>query len=160
MERPTASSRSRCSARRDHVGVEGTSKLGLTPSLCSTSALFCPRPSQPGRSVSTFVVLTIKDLPPERMGGGDHCEHNLSEPGMDQKYTLKQGQYLAFIYYFTKINGRAPAEADMQRYFDVSPPSVHSMILTLERQRFIERVPGVGRSIRLLLSRAELPDLE
>ncbi|WP_222596634.1 hypothetical protein [Dulcicalothrix desertica] len=36
---------------------------------------------------------------------------------MEQKYTKKQGQYLAFIYYYTKINGCPPAEANMQRYF-------------------------------------------
>jgi hypothetical protein len=29
------------------------------------------------------------------------------------EYTHKQGQYLAFIYYYTKINGRPPAETDM-----------------------------------------------
>jgi hypothetical protein len=34
------------------------------------------------------------------------------------------------------------------------------MILTLEKQGFIERVPGQARSIRLLLSRVDLPDLE
>jgi hypothetical protein len=34
------------------------------------------------------------------------------------------------------------------------------MILTLEKNRLIERVPGKARSIRLLLSREELPDLE
>jgi DNA/RNA endonuclease YhcR with UshA esterase domain len=27
-------------------------------------------------------------------------------------FTPRQGQYLAFIYYYTKIHGRAPAEAD------------------------------------------------
>ncbi|HYR90967.1 MAG TPA: hypothetical protein VE422_43310 [Terriglobia bacterium] len=32
---------------------------------------------------------------------------------MEKSFTDKQGQYLAFIYYYTKINGRAPAEADM-----------------------------------------------
>ena len=53
---------------------------------------------------------------------------------MKKKYTSKQGQYLAFIYYYTKINGQAPAEADMQRYFKVSPPSVHQMVLTLEKK--------------------------
>jgi len=36
-----------------------------------------------------------------------------------------QGQYLAFIHAYTKIHGVAPAEADMQRYFRVTPPSVH-----------------------------------
>ena len=46
-------------------------------------------------------------------------------------FTPKQGQYLAFIYYYTKIIGQAPAEADFQRYFRVSPPSVHNMIVTL-----------------------------
>jgi len=74
-------------------------------------------------------------------------------------YTNKQGQYLAFIYYYTKLNRRAPAEADLQRYFQVSSPSVHQMIVTLERQGFISRVPGQGRSISLRLTREQLPDL-
>jgi len=76
------------------------------------------------------------------------------------RYTNKQGQYLAFIFYYTKIHGRAPAEADMQGYFRVSPPSVHQMILTLESRGLITRVPGEGRSIRLMIPRHELPDLE
>ena len=75
-------------------------------------------------------------------------------------YTRRQGQFLAFIYYYTKVNGRPPAEADMQRYFQVSPPTVHQMVVTLERRGFIARVPGQGRSIRLLLPREKLPDLE
>ncbi len=74
-------------------------------------------------------------------------------------YTAKQGQYLAFIYYYTKIHGCSPSEADMQRYFRVSPPAVHQMVLTLEVQGFIERTPGLGRSVRLLLPREKLPDL-
>ena len=78
---------------------------------------------------------------------------------MTKPYTEKQGQYLAFIFYYTKIHGCAPAEADMQRYFEVSPPSVHQMVLTLDARGFIERVPGQGRSIRLLIPREELPDL-
>ncbi len=76
------------------------------------------------------------------------------------RYTDKQGQYLAFIFYYLKIHGRAPAEADMQRYFRVSPPAVHQMILTLESRGLIERVSGQRRSIRLLMPRSELPDLE
>ena len=79
---------------------------------------------------------------------------------MAPEFTTKQGQYLAFIYYFTKIHGHPPAESDMQRYFNVSPPSVHQMILNLEKRRFIERTPRQGRSIRLTLSRDQLPDLE
>ena len=79
---------------------------------------------------------------------------------MESPYTKKQGQYLAFIYYYTRVNGRAPAEVDFQRYFRVSAPSVHQMIVTLERKRLISRDPGRGRSIKLLLSRGELPDLD
>ena len=78
---------------------------------------------------------------------------------MTKSYTVKQGQYLAFIYYYSKIHGRPPAEAEMQQYFRVSPPSVHQMILTLETHGLIERAPGQAWSIRPLLSREELPDL-
>jgi len=76
------------------------------------------------------------------------------------KYTAKQGQYLAFIYYYTKIHGCAPSEADIQQYFGVTPPTVHQMILTLERHGFITRVPGLARSIRLAVAAADLPVLE
>jgi repressor LexA len=79
---------------------------------------------------------------------------------MKKRFTEKQGQYLAFIYYYTKVNGRPPAEADMQRYFRVTPPSVHQIVLTLEVRGLIERTPGQGRSIKLLLLRDELPDLK
>ena len=78
---------------------------------------------------------------------------------MKKAYTNKQGQYLAFIYYYSKIHGTPPSEADRQRYFRVSPPSVHQMILTLETNGLIERTPGQARSIHLLIPREELPDL-
>jgi DNA-binding MarR family transcriptional regulator len=76
------------------------------------------------------------------------------------RYTDKQGQYLAFIYYYTKIHGRSPSEAEMQGYFAVTPPTVHQMVLSLEKNGLIERTLGQARSIRLLLPRHELPDLE
>ncbi|HET6630573.1 MAG TPA: MarR family transcriptional regulator [Woeseiaceae bacterium] len=79
---------------------------------------------------------------------------------MVPRYTDVQGQYLAFIYYYTKLHGRAPSEAEMQRYFSVSPPAVHQMILNLEKQGFVQRTPGQARSIRLLLHRDDLPDLD
>jgi hypothetical protein len=61
---------------------------------------------------------------------------------------------------YTKIHGRAPAEADLQRFFRVTPPVVHQMIKTLAARGFIDREPGTARSIRLRLTRAQLPDLE
>lgn len=77
-----------------------------------------------------------------------------------KQYTQKQGQYLAFIYYYTKINRRPPAEADMQHYFRSTPPTVHQMILRLEEQGLIKRVPGQARSIQVLLPPDQLPALE
>jgi hypothetical protein len=77
---------------------------------------------------------------------------------MKKAYTDKLGQYLAFICYYNKIHGCSPAEAELQHYFRVSPPSVHQMILTLEA-RGLERTPGQARSILLLIPREEIPDL-
>ena len=79
---------------------------------------------------------------------------------MKPTYTPKQGQYLAFIHYYTKMRGCPPAEADIQQYFRTSPPTVHQMIVRLAERRLIERQPGQARSIRLLLTREEIPDLE
>ena len=50
------------------------------------------------------------------------------------RFTERQGQYLACIHAYTKVNGRPPAQADMQRYFAVTAPSVHQMVLSLERR--------------------------
>ena len=79
---------------------------------------------------------------------------------MNSPFTPKQGQYLAFIYCYGKIHGCAPSEAEMQQYFRVSPPSVHQMVLILEKRGLIHRTPGQARSIRLLILPDELPDLE
>ena len=77
-----------------------------------------------------------------------------------QSFTEKQGQYLAFIYTYVRMFRRPPAEADMQRHFGVSPPSVHQMVLTLERAGLIRRQPGVARSIKLLVAPQDLPILK
>ncbi len=75
------------------------------------------------------------------------------------RFTEKQGQYLAFIEAYTRVHGHPPAEADMQRHFRVSPPSVHQMVLTLERAGLIRRQPGLARSIEVLVAPERLPVL-
>jgi DNA-binding MarR family transcriptional regulator len=72
-------------------------------------------------------------------------------------FTDKQGQYLAFIDAYTRVHGRPPAETDLQRHFRVSPPSVHQMVLTLERAGLIRRQPGMARSIEVLIDPECLP---
>jgi len=83
---------------------------------------------------------------------------NLEE--LPKTYTAKQGQYLAFIYYYTKIHKQSPSQADIQKYFATTPSSVHQMLATLQKQGLIKTIPGKARSITLLLTREELPDLD
>ena len=75
-------------------------------------------------------------------------------------YTPRQGQFLAFIHAYTQLHGQPPAEADMQRHFRVTPPTIHSMVLLLESKQLIARTPGMPRSIRVLLKPEQLPPLE
>jgi repressor LexA len=56
-------------------------------------------------------------------------------------FTAKQGQYL-FTYYYTKIHGTPPAEANFQRFFRVTPPVVHQIMRTLQACGFKVRDPG------------------
>src|SRR5208283_4640470 len=97
----------------------------------------------------------------------------LSRPTMNRSaddsrpvFTPKQGQYLAFIHAYTLVNGRPPAEADMMRFFRVTPPTVHQMVLTLEQAGLISRQPGVARGIAVLISwlrvsgTAEMPQID
>lgn len=79
---------------------------------------------------------------------------------MDCNYTSRQGQCLAFIYYYTKLHREPPAEQDIAHYFKITAPAAHRMVIALAERDFITRTPGQARSIRLLLPREKLPDLE
>lgn len=76
------------------------------------------------------------------------------------RFTEKQGQYLAFIYTYNLLNRRPPAEADFQQFFGVAAPSVHQMIVQLERLGLIRRTPRQARSIELLVPADQLPVLQ
>ncbi|MEZ6127854.1 MAG: MarR family transcriptional regulator [Planctomycetaceae bacterium] len=71
-------------------------------------------------------------------------------------YTPTQGRYLAFIKAYTDGYGLPPAESDIAAALKVSPPSVNQMMKTLQAKGFIERQPGVPRSIEILIP-DELP---
>ena len=88
----------------------------------------------------------------------DHVENDLSK-NMTDLFTDKQGQYLAFIHTYAQLHRRPPAEADMQVYFRVTPPTVHQMVLELDRRGLIRRYPGQPRSIELLVALEALPPL-
>lgn len=84
----------------------------------------------------------------------------MSQKSGTARFTEKQGQYLAFIHAYALVMGRPPAEADLRRHFQVTPPSAHQMVTTLERAGLIRRQPGVARSIELLVDPAFLPNLK
>ena len=97
---------------------------------------------------------------PTVMEAVDHGTLSVSIPASSPvPYTEKQGQYLAFIHAYTKVNGRPPAQADMQRFFAVTAPSVHQMVLSLERRGLLRRIPGRARSLEVLVDPENLPIL-
>src|SRR5260370_5095552 len=97
--------------------------------------------------------------PPVSGGPLDPKAARMSIPSATPNFTDKQGQYLAFIHAYSRVHGRPPAESDMQRKFQVTPPSVHQMVLTLERAGLIRRTPGAARSIEVLVVLELLPVL-
>jgi DNA-binding MarR family transcriptional regulator len=74
-------------------------------------------------------------------------------------FTARQGQFLAFIHWYRKLHRQGPAELDMVRFFQVTPPAVHDMIVRLESLGLVVREPGVLRSIRVAVPETELPAL-
>jgi DNA-binding MarR family transcriptional regulator len=78
-----------------------------------------------------------------------------------QKPTARQAQFLAFILDFQKLNhGVAPSHVDFQKYFELTPPSVNSMLKRLDERGFISRVPGQARSITITIDPTLIPPLE
>ena len=73
-----------------------------------------------------------------------------------------QGQFLAFIRECMMRNeqGLAPTHAAFQKFFDLTPPSVNSMLIRLEQRGFIRRIPGQARGIQLVIAPNLIPPLE
>jgi hypothetical protein len=83
-------------------------------------------------------------------------------PGPREGPTRRQGQFLAFIaeYMMRHPAGVAPTHAEFQRFFELTPPSVNSMLLRLEQRGFIRRIPGQARAIELVIAPDRIPPLD
>jgi hypothetical protein len=137
--------------KAEKMGDPKTENAVLCASSLHTSAGAMDRNGgDPVHEISIAELVARGSAQLNRMAG-------LSRPA--KIFTSTQGQYLAFIYAYTRLHRRPPAETDMQQYFRVSPPSVHQMVLTLERAGFIRRQPGVARSIEMLVDPNTLPVL-
>jgi len=75
-------------------------------------------------------------------------------------FTHRQGQFLAFIHLYRKLHRQGPAELDRVKFFQVTPPSIHSMIVKLEQLGLITREPGVPRSACVAMPEDVIPKLE
>ncbi len=75
-------------------------------------------------------------------------------------WTHRQGQFLAFIHWYRRLHRQSPAEADLAKYFRLTPPAVHSMVVKLRDLGPIAGRPGAPRSLLVLVSENELPQLE
>jgi repressor LexA len=76
--------------------------------------------------------------------------------------TRQQGQFLAFIHEYILRNeaGIAPSHANLQRFFNLTAPSVNSMLVRLEQRGFIRRIPGKARAIEVVCPPDFIPALE
>ena len=76
--------------------------------------------------------------------------------------TRRQGQFLAYIREYMLRNhlGLAPTHAEFQRFFNLTPPSVNSMLKRLDQRGFIRRIPGKTRAIELAIDPELIPTLD
>jgi repressor LexA len=76
--------------------------------------------------------------------------------------TRQQGQFLAYIREYMLRNhlGLAPTHAELQQFFNLTPPSVNSMLKRLDQRGFIRRIPGKARAIELTINPELIPPLD
>jgi len=56
--------------------------------------------------------------------------------------------------------GVAPSHADLQRFFNLTPPSVNSMLIRLEQREFIRRIARKARAIEITRPPDSIPPIE
>lgn len=106
-----------------------------------------------------FVLETMDAAVAKLKAAGAVPKHEAVPPGAP---TRQQGQFLAFIREYMMRNhaGVAPTHAAFQRFFNLTAPSVNSMLIRLERRGFIRRVPHQARGIELTANPDSIPPLD
>jgi hypothetical protein len=150
------------------LGIVDIDKFAHTVSVVHGGAPFGDLDSAPGpmrvegdEEIDGAVAAVLVALALSRLGW-DRLAHLADE--LDGGFVEAEQRSLgirrfAVIYTYSHMFGRPRAETDMQRYFGVSPPSVHQMIVTLERNGLIRRQAGAPRSIEILVPPENLPIL-
>ena len=109
---------------------------------------------------SVQAALKCLELPPQM--APTSIAQPESPPLVKDGPTRQQGQFLAYIQEFMRHSyaGIAPTHAELQRFFNVTPPSVNSMLKKLEERGFVTRIPGKARAIEITISPDLIPPLE
>lgn len=126
------------------------------PLYCAGADVMGRKRIKPGQLVDVTLTPQERDLILERTLIDDEMEGRL-------RGATHRGSNLVVRLTLDDVDdlvGHVAAEADLQRFFRVTPPVVHQMIETLAARGFIDREPGTARSIRLRLTRAQLPEPE
>lgn len=76
------------------------------------------------------------------------------------RLSRSQGQLVAYVYWYTKVHRVPPSENEIADFLGVRGPSAHSMILRLDARGILSRRAGQPRTIRVLLPREKIPELE
>ncbi len=124
---------------QDEIVMEGTPLEVQYAMEISTEAI--------GKALRQLVSISPKETQSSALPGGP---------------THQQGQFLAFIreYLMRNYAGLAPTHAEFQRFFNLTPPSVNSMLIRLEQRGFIRRIPRKARAIELIIDPAWIPPLD
>src|SRR5262244_2390345 len=93
-----------------------------------------------------FVSNTVK----HSLMMNDHRARASPQERSMPRYTEKQGQYLAFIYYYTKIHGRSPSEAESHVSSVLPRQPGNQLVRSLEKTELIPRTEAQPRPIELL----------
>lgn len=143
------------------VSPPSHSPLALPPHPCHRPAekenktpAFNPLPRAPSQRNGASMAKR-KSTPAKHSGKKTSPPEDQAAP----RFTATQGQYLAYLYLYRKLHRQSPSESEVARYFRVSPPSVHQMIVKLEQEGLIVREPGVARSVRVAVPKDQIPEL-
>lgn len=134
----------------------------LTPSekrllKAAVEAAAHPRSARGEEMISCTTSRPDRSRHPRGTGVGPNRD---SVSTMAPPFTARQGEYLAFIERFTARRGYPPSFEEIGRHFGTTPPTVNTMIKTLERRGLLSRQPGVARSLKVMVPASALPDTE
>ncbi|MHB8861856.1 MAG: IS1096 element passenger TnpR family protein [Pirellulaceae bacterium] len=76
------------------------------------------------------------------------------------RFTVRQGQVLAFIDAHCRLKRCEPSAADVADYFHITPPRANQVLARLEEKGLVARQAGVSGSVRVSIPQHAIPALE